>query len=72
MSLKGPFARLLLEFGSESERAEIETEVIEDAAVGVDSQRAKALLSLISGKDVGKAAGSGKLEVSIPNIRVSR
>jgi hypothetical protein len=63
MRLRGPFSRLLLEFGSESGRTGEDKELIEDANASLDNQREKALLSLISGKDVGKAAGSGKLEV---------
>jgi hypothetical protein len=63
MRLRGPFSRLLLEFGSESGRTGEDKELIEDADASLDNQREKALLSLISGKDVGKAAGSGKLEV---------
>lgn len=63
MSLKGPFSRLLLEFGSESKQAEDETESIEHAGVPRDAQVEEALISRISARDVGKAAGSGKLEV---------
>jgi len=63
MSLRGPFSRLLLEFGSNSGGPGEKADLIDDDNIPLDSQREKALLSLISGKDVGKAAGSGKLEV---------
>ena len=64
MCLRGPFSRLLLEFGSESGRTGEQADLIDDDdGIPIDSQREQALLSLISGKDVGKAAGSGKLEV---------
>ena len=64
MCLRGPFSRLLLEFGSESGLTGEQADMIDDDnGIPIDSQREKALLSLISGKDVGKAAGSGKLEV---------
>jgi ATP-binding cassette subfamily C (CFTR/MRP) protein 1 len=68
MSLRGPFSRLLQEFGSESSRTDEQGELIEDADVTLDTQREKALLSLISEKDVGKAAGSGKLEVRAVSV----
>lgn len=65
MGLRGPFSRLVQEFGSDSGRTADQTDLIEDADVSLDNQREKALLSLISQKDVGKAAGSGKLEVRV-------
>jgi hypothetical protein len=66
MTLKGPFSRLLLEFGSESSGPDEEVELPNGADASHESQQEKALLTLISRKDVGKAAGSGKLEVSMP------
>jgi hypothetical protein len=63
MRLRGPFSRLLMEFGSESGRTDKQADSIDEDDIPLDNQREKALLSLISGKDVGKAAGSGKLEV---------
>lgn len=65
MSLRGPFSRLLLDFGSHAGRTGERQAGIDDADKPLDNLREKTLLSLISGKDVGKAAGSGKLEVSL-------
>ena len=65
MGLRGPFSRLVQEFGSDSGRTADQIDLINDVDVPLDNQREKALLSLISQKDVGKAAGSGKLEVRV-------
>ena len=65
MGLRGPFSRLVQEFGSDSGRTADQIDLIKDVDVPLDNQREKALLSLISQKDVGKAAGSGKLEVRV-------
>jgi hypothetical protein len=63
MNLKGPFSRLLAEFGSQSSRVENHAESPIDQGSLLDTQKEKVLRSRISGKDVGRAAGSGKLEV---------
>ena len=65
MGLRGPFSRLVQDFGSDSGRTADQIDLIKDVDVPLDNQREKALLSLISQKDVGKAAGSGKLEVRV-------
>jgi ATP-binding cassette subfamily C (CFTR/MRP) protein 1 len=68
----GPFGRLIAEIGGQEEKKEakdvVEEEAIEDAEVQerhkgkVDTRNA---IVRLSRKNMGKAAGTGKLEVSI-------
>jgi hypothetical protein len=60
MNLKGPFSQLLLEFGSDAE-ADESVQKPEDIT---SMEQESTSVSRLSRKHVGKAAGTGKLEVS--------
>ena len=61
MDLKGPFSQLLLEFGSTDGTMQKGVEVAPEPA---SSEQETTTVSRLSRKHVGRAAGTGKLEVS--------
>ena len=61
MDLKGPFSQLLLEFGSTDGTMQKGVEVATESA---SSEQETTTVSRLSRKHVGRAAGTGKLEVN--------
>lgn len=61
MNLKGPFSQLLLEFGSTDGTMQKGVEVAPETA---SNEQETTTVSRLSRKHVGRAAGTGKLEVS--------
>jgi len=61
MDLKGPFSQLLLEFGSTDGTMQKGVEVAPEPA---SSEQETTTVSRLSRKHVGRAAGTGKLEVN--------
>jgi len=65
MNFKGPFSQLLLEFGGSAEPADGTVQrAVEVVSTLASSEQDITTMSRLSRKHVGRAAGTGKLEVS--------
>jgi hypothetical protein len=63
MSQKGPFSRLSIDFGSSQNQDLGKAKEIDTVAIAKHSQDDREVLARLTKKDVGRAAGTGKLEV---------